>query len=60
MRLMRSHNKLTVLLKTRHAVRPHIVKAAKAANTDDISVLGDGRHQAARLLSRHAEVLLHD
>ena len=60
MRLMRSHNKLPVLLKTRQAARPHIVKAAKAANTDDIRVLGDGRRQAARLLSRHAEVLLHD
>ena len=60
MRLMRSHNKLTVLLKSLNAVSPNIVKAAKAANTDDIRVLGDGRHQAARLLSRHAEVLLHD
>ena len=58
--LVRSHNKLTVLLETRQAARPHIVKAAKAANTDDIRVLGDGRRQAARLLSRHAEVLLHD
>lgn len=60
MGLMRSHNKLTVLLKTRHAARRNVLKAAKAANTDDIRVLGDGRHQAARLLSRHAEVLLHD
>jgi len=60
MRLMRSHNKLTVLLKSLNAVSPNIVKAAKAANTDDIRILGDGRHQAARLLSRHAEVLLHD
>ena len=57
---MRSHNKLPVLLKTRQVAHPHIVKAAKAANTNNISVLGGGRRQAARLLSRHAEVLLHD
>lgn len=59
MQLMRSHNKLTVLLKTRQAARPLKVKAATAANTN-ICALGDGRRQAARLLSRHAEVLLHD
>ena len=57
---MRLQNSLSVLLKTQQVARPHIVKAAKAANTDDIRILGDGRHQAARLLSRHAEVLLHD
>ena len=57
---MRLQNSLLVLLKTQQVARPHIVKAAKAANTRNICVLGDGRRQAARLLSRHAEVLLHD
>ena len=57
---IRSQNKLPVLLKTRQIARPHTVRAAKAANTNNIHVLGDGRRQAARLLSRHAEVLLQD
>ncbi len=57
---MRSQNRLSVLLKTQQVARPQIVNAAKAANTNNISVLGGGRRQAARLLSRHAEVLLHD
>jgi hypothetical protein len=36
------------------------MKATKVTNTHEMRILGDERRQAARLLSRHADVLLHD